>query len=505
MSWSADLTVYKGDGSGSHYAYAGFDIDQDGHKEFLVYDKVVGLPSFDKLLCFEAVGDDDFALVWQHQYDRWSADEGHGLTVADLDNDGSEEVLISAEAAIYVYEWDGTTFESGGGLPQEPTAVIDPLFDSAGNAWIRQIRVVNLDPDPVPEIFLGYFGQAGWFSVIMSLPSQDFAVADWSFEFADDFAWQMGGLAIADFDGNGRMDIWASHFVDDAATRVYENDGVDNYVIKFTTTPADLIINPSYDATMANAIFHDFDQDGDGELLITDSHGKVFVITKQSSNNFADFGPSAWNFVLQWENVAGGGFVRSGFMGDLDQDGKPDVYYNEFTAKAVLDLEYQGGPVTDANSWIPYEIYKGHRLVYGYLHPGGDLDGDGKGEIVIAGNGDPVANLQIIENHDAVTHVAEPSTEIPSAFRLYQNTPNPFNPSTRIAFDLAEQAEVALEIHDVLGGKLRTLVAGVRAAGSHDVVWDGLDHLGQPIGSGQYYYTLRVGDFQKTRKLLLVK
>ncbi|MCG8604510.1 FG-GAP-like repeat-containing protein [bacterium] len=506
MSWSVDFSVFKGDQGKGLYAFAPSDIDQDGQKEFFVYDKVLGLPSFDRLLCFEAVGDDDFALVWSRQFQRWPDDEGHGLTVADLDNDGNEELLVTAETSLFIFEWDGTTFESGGGLPDDPTATVDLLADNAGNTWVRQLRVMNLDPDPESELVMGYFGQAGLYMVIMSLPSQDFAVGDWNFDYADDFPpWRMGGLTIDDFDGDGNMEIFTSNFQDAPTTRLYENDGIDNYVIKFTTLPENLVLNPSFDDAFANPIFHDFDGDGDPEFVMTDTHGKVFVITKTSSNNFSDFGPSAWNFVLRWENVADNGFVRSGFLGDLDQDDKPDIYYNDYTAKAVLDLEYQGGPVTEASSWIPYEIYKGHQLVFGYLRPGGDLDGDGNGEIVIAGNGDPVANLQIIENQDAVTHVDQPEAAIPSRFTLYQNAPNPFNPSTSIRFDLATASEVVLEIHDLLGRRQRTLLKGVRPAGSHEVVWDGLDDLGKAIGSGQYFYTLRAGDFHETRKLLLVK
>ncbi len=507
MSWSADFSVFKGDQGKGLTAFAPADIDQDGHKEFFVYDKVFGIPSFDRLLCFEAAGNDSFELVWSQEYDRWADDEGHGLTVADLDNDDKDELIVAAQTNIFIYEWDGTTFESGGGLPQEPTATIDPLFDNSGNAWIRLIHVGNLDPDPVDEMFLGYFGESGLYSVIMSLPSQDFSVADWKFEFADDFTpWRCGGIAIADFDGDGGIDFWTSHFNDLAATRVYENVGVDNYEITYTTLPEELVLDPPYDSTIANAIFHDFDGDGQGELLIMDSHGYMYIITKESSNDFTDFGSSAYNFVTRFPlPEPHAGFMRSGFMGDLDLDGKPDIYYNVNKLEAVLDLEYQGGPILDESSWIKYQIYKGHKLVFGHIQPAGDLDGDGRGEIVIAGNGDEVANLQIIENQDAVTHVESPETVVPSHFTLYQNVPNPFNAGTSIRFDLKRDSHVSLTIHDLLGQKVRGLISGERMAGSHNVTWDGLDDSGIHVGSGQYFLTLRSAGLQATRKLTLIK
>jgi hypothetical protein len=509
-TWGADISIFKGDwGELGLYAAEGLDIDQDGVREFIVYDHVVGLPTFHRIQLWEAQGDNDFWLAWEVRYDNWrdQQDQGHGLTVADLDGDGRIEVLMATENVLYGYEWDGTPFQDGAGLPQEPTFTFDTLKDNSGQSNIRQVRVANLDADPEPEIFMGYGENNGVYCVIASLPNMDFENPDWKYEFADDFSpWRLGGMAIADFDGDGNMEIFTSNFQDAPTTRLYESDGlVDNYLIKFTTLPENLILQPSFDDAFANPIFHDFDGDGSSEFVITDTHGKVFVITSEASNNFTDLGPSAWKFLLRWENVADNGFVRSGWLGDLDQDGKADVYYNDFTAKAVLDLEYQGGPVIDPASWIAYEIYKGHRLTLGYVFPAGDLDGDGRQELVLAANGEQNENLQVIESLDVATHVDEPISAIPSHFKLYQNTPNPFNPNTSIRFYLAKQDEAVLEIHDLLGRKIRRLVAGVRAAGSHDVVWDGLDDLGQRVGSGQYFYTLRVGDFQETRKLLLVK
>jgi len=487
MSWSAPFSVFKG--------------DQDGHKEFLVYDKVATAPAHDKLKCFEAVGDNDFRLVWEKQYARLTPDEGHGLTVTDLDNDGRDEVLVATENVIYIYEWDGSTFESGGGLPQQPTLVLQPPLNNLGRALIRQPWVTNLDTDPEPELFLGYFGRAGLYMAIASLPNRDLSNPDWKFEFADDFPdWRVGGICIADFDGNGKVDIWSSHFDDQPATRVYENDGQDNYVIKFTTQPSDLIMQPSFDSTIANAIFYDFDRDGIGELLICDSHGKVFVITKAASNNFTNFGPTAWTYILRMPGVENNGFVRSGFLGDLDQDDKPDIYYNDFTAEAVLDLEYQGGPITSPSSWIPYQIYKGHKLVYGYIYPAGDLDGDGKGEIVIAGNGDPVANLQIIENQDAPTSVAGKVSDLPGRYVLRQNYPNPFNPTTQISYELAQSGHVRLEVSSILGQKVATLVDEYQTAGSYRVHFDGGN-----LAAGVYLYQITAGSFTERKKMVLAK
>ncbi len=500
QSWSADFNAFKGDQGKGLAVIAGTDIDQDGFKEFFVFDKLLGFTAWDALKCFEATGNNTFQLVWEQHYGQDTDDEGHGLAIADLDEDGKQEILVAAQDEIFIYEWDGTTFESGGGLPDESTAEFFPIQDNNGKALVRQLRVANLDSDPEVEIAMGYYGESGMYFAIASLPNKDFANPDWKDEYADPFMpWRMGGIEIGDFDGDGNMEIFTSNFQDAPTTRLYESNGADTYQIKFTTLPENLNLNPSFDDAFANPVFHDFDGDGNAELVMTDTHGKVFVITKEKSNNFENFGPAAWTFVLNSADVQMNGFVRSGFLGDLDQDGKDDIYYNDFTARAILDLEYQGGPVTEASSWISYKIFTEHRLVYGQIYPSADLDGDGKGEIVIAGNGDPVANLQVIENQDvsAVQNFDQPKS---IAYQLHQNYPNPFNALTEISYELAESGLVQLQLFSLLGQNIINLIDEVQETGTHAIAFDS-----GSLSSGVYIYRLSVNEFTQQKKMILLR
>jgi hypothetical protein len=90
--------------------------------------------------------------------------------------------------------------------------------------------------------------------------------------------------------------------------------------------------------------------------------------------------------------------------------------------------------------------------------------------------------------------------ELPSAILLSQNTPNPFNPSTSISFTLLEAAQVTLDIFNIAGQKVSTLIDGTLTAGSHSVTWDG---AGFP--AGVYFYTLSADGFTRTMKMTLVK
>jgi hypothetical protein len=94
---------------------------------------------------------------------------------------------------------------------------------------------------------------------------------------------------------------------------------------------------------------------------------------------------------------------------------------------------------------------------------------------------------------------------MPRSFALHQNVPNPFNPTTRIRFDLPEAADVRLVIYDVSGRKIRELASGTMAAGAREVTWDGRDAGGRAAASGIYFYRLDAGRFTQTRKMILLR
>ena len=93
----------------------------------------------------------------------------------------------------------------------------------------------------------------------------------------------------------------------------------------------------------------------------------------------------------------------------------------------------------------------------------------------------------------------------PEVFALRSNYPNPFNPSTTIKYQLPEAADVRLEVFNVVGQVVKTLVAGNEGAGRYTVSWDATNDSNQSLGSGIYFYRLVAGDFQQVNKMLLLK
>ena len=96
---------------------------------------------------------------------------------------------------------------------------------------------------------------------------------------------------------------------------------------------------------------------------------------------------------------------------------------------------------------------------------------------------------------------------LPQEFSLAQNSPNPFNPSTTISYTVPEGSNerVYLNVYNIRGALVRTLVDRVVTPGSYQVFWDGTDNSGRQVGSGPYFYRLEAGDFVRIRKMVLLK
>ncbi|HUU44883.1 MAG TPA: SBBP repeat-containing protein [Acidobacteriota bacterium] len=93
----------------------------------------------------------------------------------------------------------------------------------------------------------------------------------------------------------------------------------------------------------------------------------------------------------------------------------------------------------------------------------------------------------------------------PSTFVLGDCYPNPFNAGTVIPYTLAENGQVRLEVFDVLGRRVASLVNEFQSTGQYDVAWNGLDDRGQPLASGMYFYRLTTADIAVTKKMVLLK
>lgn len=114
------------------------------------------------------------------------------------------------------------------------------------------------------------------------------------------------------------------------------------------------------------------------------------------------------------------------------------------------------------------------------------------GDTTVFADSDPIRILGTVNN--------ELNDEMPAEFTLHQNYPNPFNPSTIIQYQLPKNAQVKLEVFDMTGRKVKTLVNAVQSAGNHQVQFEA-----QGLSSGVYIYKLNAGTFASVKKMLLLK
>ena len=116
-----------------------------------------------------------------------------------------------------------------------------------------------------------------------------------------------------------------------------------------------------------------------------------------------------------------------------------------------------------------------------------------------------VANIEF--NIDNVTSIEEPE-EIPTDFELFQNYPNPFNPTTNITYSVPQSdafGNLKLEIYNLPGQKIRTLVNKRQRSEIYTVQWDGKNDFGLTVSNGLYLYRLSAGSFVQTKKMLFIK
>jgi hypothetical protein len=490
----------------SYTMVCGSDMDRDGKAEILL--------NCNETTCFsllEAVKNDSFNLVWQ--IERPHQSELRSLAVTDWDLDGNQEISVILDAAMgdmpgAVYEWDGT--DNGFPPANAPTSEFDLPRNTAGAVCVEASSILaQLDADPGPEWILPYFRGSGISMVIMELATGSFEGYGWDFDYLDTSPGQVRTAEVGDLDNDGSMDIVAMDR-EKKMLRFIKNTGVDSYQM-INTIRADNVSSTYTCNAVESLRILNFDG-GQPELYLFDDGGRIYVMTHQG--DLASPTQIKFSKILDLSDVS---IMRGAAAGDLDRDGKPDLYFgNSKSIRGVIiyDLEYEGGDVTSPNSYKLYEVWRhdfsfGGTLEVGNIRLGNqlkavnDLDGDSYPELVIS-FGTTQTNLPavlILENTSEPTRVTELSTnEKPESCTLQQNYPNPFNPTTKICYQVPRASRVRLDIFSALGQHLANLVDADQVKGNYTVPFTATS-----LSGGIYFYRLTTGDFTVQKKMLYLK
>jgi flagellar hook assembly protein FlgD len=178
----------------------------------------------------------------------------------------------------------------------------------------------------------------------------------------------------------------------------------------------------------------------------------------------------------------------------------------DVAAEGAKVTKVEDGNVFRGNSLSAYTQANG-AYTYAVASTEGTVNGGVVAVINLDGNAKSVklGNIQIVEKAVAKSTADVTAQGIPSEFALNQNYPNPFNPTTNINFSLPENVNVRLEVYDISGRLVQTLVSGQLNAGVHTITWSGQDNTGAQVASGKYLYRLQAGSFVQVKTMTLLK
>lgn len=234
----------------------------------------------------------------------------------------------------------------------------------------------------------------------------------------------------------------------------------------------------------AHRVFaYDLDKDNDTDILGAAYTGDEIAWWKNDGGN-----PIQWT-----KQTIGGNFdgAISVYTCNIDNDGDVDVIgAAEFSGVVALWLNEGGNPI----SWTRQTIsnnFAGAWSIYAE-----DVDGDNDPDVLSGASG---ANDVVWWENDGVVHVENISSH-PVGYNLKQNYPNPFNPSTKIKYVIPEKCFVSLQIYNVLGNEIATLVNEEKQAGEYEQEFNATE-----LPGGIYFYQIRSKNFSAVKKMIYLK
>ena len=481
------------------------DLDQDGKKEFLCITSWSDT-LYNTVYLYENSGGNNFDIIWGYNFYGYSNDYSN-VSVSDLDNDGRGEILCLIDVidstfhGFYVFEWNGTD----NGFPSIPSTTwnlnLENLHESCA------IVSDNLDTDIYKEVAVlvqESFYKPKTTLMIFSLDAlSTFESPVWQIEFIDTTTFLYSGYSISssDLDKDGKKEIVASGWDSTFHIAIYENSGTQNTYSRVN----DLQDITSYtDFSNSGMIEANFDNNATNELYIATYGGSVFVLT-----NNGDISQTTKDNVYLLHQFSDGLGLIGITKGNIDGDSNPNIYVAGSYHEKIFDFEYIGFDVKTSSSYFHSVSFSDDTLDsitpnddQGYFRPSkiavGDFNSNGISDMVISSSS--FARDKSILSVFEFNPLEVFENNFPNKFSLKQNFPNPFNPKTKIKYEIAKSGFVNLKVFDVLGREIKTLVNENKNVGTYEIDFDA-SHL----NSGVYFYKLTTNDFSEMKEMILIK
>ena len=481
------------------------DLDGDGTKEivFGAYDSLIHAVQIDGS---ELAG---FPIVLANVVDATPA-------VGDVDRDGDLEVVIGGrDKNLYVIQHDGqieTIYTSDGFMWATPT-----LYDIDGNGDLEIIAMtysgnleilhhdgtafnsnfpINLGKNNTAAVSVGDINDDGNLNIVttstdkmlhalgldgLELPGFPIVLNDAV----------KSSVVLANLDGSagGELDIIFGS--NDNNIHAYDASGTKLW--SYSASGQDVKINPGVS---------DIESDGDLEIIFIGASRDIYAVDHTGT------------LLSGWPLSTGGSTYSSPVIADIDDDGMAEIFVGA-TDYYLYGLNLDGSNLIGFPAKLSSKVHGTPTI--------DDLDGDGDAEIVV-GTDDDLSVLDLPGQmartkrfwsmhrgnlHRTGAHLYLPVSiatddQLPGEYKLYKNYPNPFNPSTSIGFDVPISGAVDLEIIDIRGRVVETLISDHMNPGVYSVVWDGRFN-GKPASAGLYLYRLSTPNGVFIKKMTLLK
>ncbi len=262
---------------------------------------------------------------------------------------------------------------------------------------------------------------------------------------------QVGGSSVLDFWECAQDPAWAG----------------EHYYVKVSTTgtdPADFT-NIIHDETLADGDWHEVN------ISLADFAGQQVYLAFEHCE-VTDM------FAMKLDDISVGGAtkVASNSHKELTNDRHVTGY------KVYMNGNLQG--TTTDTYWDFSELESGNYTA-------------GVKAVYSSGSESDLATIDFVDNDNPV--------QIPKVTKLNKNYPNPFNPETTISYSVKNAGPVSINIFNIKGQKINTLVNESKAAGNYKIVWKGLDNNNKKVASGIYFYRMKSGNYTSTKKMILMK
>jgi len=393
-------------------------------------------------------------------------------------------IAIEEDSVIVKYKY---TYDSNGNMTSE----LDAKWDWSVKNWVNSVRA-TYTPDfngNITLYLLENWDGTNWVNSYRVTPTYDISgnMTLSLFENWDGANWVNSSRATLTYDTSGNLTLilleewvftnWVTH---KREVYTYDTSGnmtlfwVEGYVgtnwvvywrrtcVYDTNGNMILELNEGWDGTnWSNAGKTSFTYDSNGNMILKlDEESEMWTYTYDTNGNMTLILSEDWDGT-NWVNS-----MRETFT--YDSNGNMTLYLAEVWVGTNWLLVYD-------NNWGDIHLIDS----FGFDH-------------LIKGN-----KIQIF--YKTITEINENELEI-SDFSLSQNYPNPFNPSTTINYSIPQSNLVELKVFDVLGREIAVLVNEEKQIGNYQVKFDATG-----LSSGVYYYTLKSGDFVKTKKLILLR